>query len=150
MVPIKMQESDYRLMLFRRDFKVFVEQSMRDAYLQFLVEGEILDEVMALDVLERQRQETPPIGRLALVENFMSMKQITQVVKALSDSDLRFGELAIQKGYLKTTQLLVLLDIQRKKRPGINKIIADMELADTDILNTLRTVFLSRIRALVT
>jgi hypothetical protein len=130
--------------------KVFVEQSMRDAYLQFLVECEILDEVQALDVLERQRQDTPPVGRLALVENYMTMKEITRVVKALSDTDMRFGEMAIQMGYLKTTQLLVLLDIQRKKRPGLNKIIVELGLSDEVTLKTLQKVFLSRIRALVT
>lgn len=125
---------------------MFVEQSMRDAYLQFLVDRNILDDVAALDVRDVQQQQTPPIGRLAVVEGYLTMKQIFSIVKTQCDSDDRFGELAIKMGYLKTQQLLILLDIQRTKRPGLNAIIAQMGLADTKTLDTLRKEFLSCIK----
>ena len=129
---------------------MFVEQSMRDAYLQFLVDHNILDEVAALDVRDKQQQETPPIGRLAMAEGYLTMKQTFNVVNAQGNSDRRFGELAMEMGYLKTPQLLILLDIQRTKRPGLNKIIAEMGLAEADTLSTLRKEFLASIRELVT
>jgi len=129
---------------------VFVEQSMRDAYLQYLVDQNILDEVAALDVRDQQQRETPPIGRLAVVEGVLTMKQIFSILNAQGDSDRRFGELAIQMGFMKTQQLLILLDIQRKKRPGLNGIIVEMGLSDAETLNTLRKEFLSCIKKMVT
>lgn len=128
---------------------VFVEQSMRDAYLQFLVDKKILDEVAALDVRDKQQQETPPIGRLAMSEGFLTMKQTFTVVNAQGESDRRFGELAIEMGFMKTAQMLILLDIQRTKRPGLNHIIVDMGLAEKEPLDTLRKEFMASIRNLV-
>jgi hypothetical protein len=129
---------------------VFVEQSMRDAYLQYLVDRKILDEVVALDVRDQQQRETPPIGRLAVVEGVLTMKQVFTIVNAQGDSDKRFGEMAIKMGFMKTAQLLILLDIQRTKRPGLNEIIEGMGLADEETLKTLRKEFISRIKEMVT
>ena len=129
---------------------MFVEQSMRDAYLQFLVDQNVLDEVAALDVRDMQQKETPPIGRLAVVEGVLTMKQIFRILNAQADSDRRFGELAIEMGFMKTQQLLILLDIQRTKRPGLNKIIMEMGLADSKTLGTLRKEFLATIKEMVT
>ncbi len=129
---------------------MFVEQSMRDAYLQYLVDKNILDEVVALDVRDQQHRETPPIGRLAVVEGVLDMKQVFTIVNAQGDSDQRFGEVAIQLGYMKTQQLLILLDIQRTKRPGLNGIIEGMGLADAKTLKALRKEFLSFINEMVT
>lgn len=129
---------------------MFVEQSMRDAYLQYLVDRKILDEVVALDVRDQQQRETPPIGRLAVVEGVLTMKQVFTIVNAQGDSDKRFGEMAIKMGFMKTAQLLILLDIQRTKRPGLNEIIEGMGLADEETLKTLRKEFISRIKEMVT
>ena len=129
---------------------VFVEQSMRDAYLQFLVDRKILDEVVALDVRDQQQHETPPIGRLAVVEGVLTMKQVFTIVNAQGDSDKRFGEVAIKMGLMKTAQLLILLDIQRTKRPGLNEIIEGMGLADRESLKALRKEFISCIKEMVT
>ena len=129
---------------------MFVEQSMRDAYLQFLVDRKILDEVVALDVRDQQQLETPPIGRLAVVEGVLTMKQVFTIVNAQGDSDKRFGEMAIKMGYMKTAQLLILLDIQRTKRPGLNEIIEGMGLADEETLKTLRKEFILCIKEMVT
>jgi len=128
---------------------VFVEQSMRDAYLQFLVERGILDEVTALDVRDCQQQETPPIGRLAVIEGVLTMKQIFSILNVQGDSGRRFGELAIEMGFMKTQQLLILLDIQRTKRPGLNGIITRMGLTDEETLTTLRKDFLARMKEMV-
>ncbi len=128
---------------------MFVEQSMRDAYLQFLIEMGILDEATALEVRDCQQQETPPIGRLAVIEGVLTMKQIFSVLNAQVDSDRRFGELAIEMGYMNTQQLLILLDIQRTKRPGLNGIIARMGLTDEETLTTLRKDFLDRMKEMV-
>ena len=129
---------------------MFVEQSMRDAYLQYLVDRKILDEVVALDVRVQQQREPPPIGRLAVVEGVLTMKQVFTIVNAQGDSDKRFGEMAIKMGFMKTAQLLILLDIQRTKRPGLNEIIEGMGLADEETLKTLRKEFISRIKEMVT
>lgn len=128
---------------------MFVEQSMRDAYLQFLVDKKVLDEVIALDVRDKQQQETPPLGRLAVVEGYLTMKQIFTILNSQGTSDRRFGELAIEMGMLKTQQLLILLDIQRTKRPGLNEIIAEMDLVDIKTLNSLRKEFLNYIKTMV-
>ncbi len=148
--PIILEYRGKPIFSILEEMTVFVEQSMRDAYLQFLVDQNVLDEVAALDVRDMQQQETPPIGRLAVVEGVLTMKQIFRILNAQGDSDRRFGELAIQMGFMKTPQLLILLDIQRTKRPGLNKIIMEMGLADSKTLGTLRKEFLATIKEMVT
>ena len=128
---------------------VFIDQPVRDAYLQFLVNWNALDEVAALDVLDQQKRETPPIGRLALEARILSMKQVFQILNAQADSDLRFGEIAMGLGFMKGDQLLDLLETQKKRRPGLNKIIAELGFVEKESLNTLRQEFFDHIMELV-
>ncbi len=128
---------------------MFIDQPVRDAYLQFLVEWGALDEVHALDVLAQQSKETPPIGRLALEANVLSMKQVFQILNAQADSDMRFGEIAIALGFMNGDELIELLKTQNQRRPGLNKLIAQMGFSEESTLKTLRQEFFSHVDVLV-
>ncbi len=129
---------------------MFIDQPVRDAYLQFLVECDALDEVAALDVMDQQNRETPPIGRLALETEILTMKQVFQILNAQADSDMRFGEIAIGLGFMNGAQLLELLETQKKRRPGLNKLIYELGFASIETLNTRRQEFFDHVDALVT
>ena len=129
---------------------MFVNQTILDAYLQYLVDWDVLDEDAALDVLEQQKKETPPIGRLAMLSKVMTMKQVVKVLDAQVDSDLRFGEVALELGFMTDQQLLDLLESQNKCRPGVNKIIVDLGFADQATVETRCEDFLNHIGELVT
>ena len=129
---------------------MFIDQPVRDAYLQFLVEWKALDEVAALDVLDHQNRETPPIGRLALESKILSMKQVFQILNAQADSDMRFGEIAIGLGFMNGEQLMDLLETQKKRRPGLNQLISELGLVEKETLNSLRKEFFDHIEQLVT
>ncbi len=128
---------------------MYCDQSLRDAYLKFLIEWEVLDEVKALDVLDQQQKETPPIGRLALKEGILDMKQIFSVLGAQVDSDLKFGEIAISLGFMTLPELEQLLTLQKNSRPGLNLIVTEMGLAKAETLQSLHKEFLSRVADLV-
>jgi len=100
-------------------------------------------------VLDKQQKETPPLGRLALKENVLTMKQVFKVLSAQSESDIRFGEMAISLSFMTNQQLMDLLKLQKKSRPSLNKIVTDMGLAKTETLKTLHVEFLEQIAELV-
>ena len=97
-----------------------------EGFAQFLVQQEIIGTETALQALDLQRAATPPVGRLALEQQLLTMKQVFAVLSAQADSGRRFGEQAVVMGYLDDAQLAALLAHQRDVRPGLSAILHDM------------------------
>ncbi len=97
-----------------------------EGFAQFLVQREIIAPETALQALDLQRAATPPVGRLALEQQLLTMKQVFAVLSAQAVSDRRFGEQAVVMGYLAEAQLEELLAHQREVRPGLSAILYDM------------------------
>ncbi len=97
-----------------------------EGFAQFLVQREIIAPDTALQALDLQRAATPPVGRLALEQQLLTMRQVFTVLAAQADSGRRFGEQAVLMDYLDDEQLSALLSHQRQVRPGLSAILYDM------------------------
>lgn len=83
----------------------------------FLVnEGEIDCEAFFRVSAERS-QRTDPIGKIALAERMMTMKQVMHVLAEQEEKQNRFGETAIQLEYLTREDLWRLIYLQSEQRP---------------------------------
>lgn len=120
---------------------------LNEAFAQHLVTEEIINEEQALLALEQQRHLTPPVGRLALEMNYLTMKQVFRVLQEQADSQMRFGEMAITLGYLDNAQLDELLDLQRQRRPGLCDVLFGMGLARKGVLQKERKAFLRSVES---
>ncbi|PID82005.1 hypothetical protein CSB20_00125 [bacterium DOLZORAL124_64_63] len=122
---------------------MFNEIHLSEAYLQFMVDAEILSEADALEVMDAQRKGTPAIGRLALQSGILDMKQVFRVLAAQVDMNTRFGETAINLGYMTESDLIRLLDEQKQRRPKVHQVILEMGLISPEALATVRENFLN-------
>ncbi len=129
---------------------MFNEIYLSEAYLQFMVDAEILSEADALEVMDAQRKDTPAIGRLALRSGILDMKQVFRVLAAQVDTNTRFGETAINLGYMTEPDLIRLLDEQKQLRPKVHQIILDMGLISPETLATVREDFLNDLARMLT
>ena len=79
--------------------------------------------VAALDV---QRRSRPLIGRIALTERILSVRQVMRILDAQVTRAGPFGEVGIELGFLTPDGLENLLGIQRDMTPKIGEILVQM------------------------
>ncbi len=120
-----------------------------EAFAQFLVDTYVVSAEDALAALDEQRRRTPPIGRLALKKGLLSMKQVFAVLAEQPETGLRFGEQAIFMGYLEREAMEKLLDEQRRLRPGVCEILAEMGIAKKTVLQKCRRDFVRSLEAVL-
>jgi hypothetical protein len=128
---------------------MFDDLHFSEAFAQFLVDRDVVAPQTALQALDLQRDATPPIGRLALEEEVMTMKQVMTVLAEQADTGLRFGEQAVRMGYLETGELTRLLELQRVSRPGLSAILYDMGALTRRQLQTQRRAFLRELESVL-
>jgi len=119
--------------------------SLEETFLQFLLDHEVIDEAAALAVLDRRRDKTPPLGRLALQKRMLNVRQVFLILSTKIDTGLRFGEQAIKLGYLDETQLENLLILQTRSRPGVCRLLGEMQFVETRTLDSLHRQFLESV-----
>lgn len=124
-------------------------QKLCEAFLEHLIDADLIDADAAVRVLDEQRRQTPPIGRLALGEGILTMKQIFEVLRIQTDSGLRFGEQAIELGYMDEEQLVALLKFQRESRPSVGGLIYDLGYARKGELQKARREFMRQLEAVL-
>lgn len=112
-----------------------------EAFAQFLVDTNVIGAEDALAALDEQRRRTPPIGRLALKGGLLNMKQVFAILAEQPETGLRFGEQAIFMGYLERESMELLLDEQRRLRPGLGEILSDMGVVKKAQLQKCRREF---------
>jgi hypothetical protein len=87
-----------------------------------------------IDALDRQTARQQPIGRVAYDESILTADQIIKVLgeqtHELEASRKRFGEIAVDHGYLNDTQVGQLLSAQRDGRPLLGDILVQMGVLD--------------------
>lgn len=120
-----------------------------EAFAQFLVDTYVVAAEDALAALDEQRRRTPPIGRLALKKGLLSMKQVFAVLAEQPETGLRFGEQAIFMGYLERSDMERLLDEQRRLRPGLCEILAEMGIVKKGVLQKCRRDFVRSLEAVL-
>lgn len=122
---------------------------LSEAYLEHLIENDVIDAVDAVRILDAQRQQTPQIGRISLLKGYLSMKQVFEILKTQVDTGLRFGEQAILLGFLDDHQLVELLEEQKCSRPGIGEIVYKLGYARKGILQKSRRTFMRELESML-
>lgn len=115
---------------------------LASAFLDYLIAEGVIDAEVAREVLAEQCRQTTPVGRLALLNGWMTMKQVSKVLDMQLDSKRRFGEQAIALGYLEPVQLDALLAEQQRHRPGVGAILVRLGYATRGDLQRKRRAFL--------
>lgn len=123
--------------------------NLTESFLEHLIARGVIDAETAVLALDEQRRRTTPIGRMALLKGYLTMKQVFQVLHIQTDTGLRFGEQAIALGYLNETQLLELLTEQRQNKPGVGEILFELGLARKGDLQKSRREFVRELEALL-
>lgn len=78
-----------------------------------------------VEAVGRREEERLPLGQVAIEERMLGVRQVLDVIRTqLLDPDRRFGEVAVEKGYLTTSQVAALLRLQRQRqRPVIDHLV---------------------------
>jgi len=111
---------------------------------QYLIAQGIVDEKSVYDALNCQKARKQPIGKIALQEKMLTVKQVFAIlnIKAeklnnKSEKPKLFGEIAIELGYLDARSVDDLLSIQRKSVTPIGEILIEMGKIDHPTLETM-------------
>jgi hypothetical protein len=118
-----------------------------EAFAQYLVDNDVIAAEEALQALDEQRRRTPPIGRLALKKGLLNMKQVFAILAEQPETGLRFGEQAVFMGYLERPSMEALLEEQRRLRPGLGEILAEMGVVRKGALQKCRREFVRGMEA---
>ena len=124
--------------------------NLSESFLEHLIVHDVIDTEAALYALNEQRRQTPPIGRLAMLKEYLNMKQIFEVLRLQADSGLKFGEQAITLGYLTNEQLEELLSLQQNSKPGVGGILFELGLAKKGVLQKKRREFMRELEIMLT
>ena len=86
------------------------------------------------NALDQQYARRTPIGVIALREGVLSVKGLSEILSWQNDSDLRFGETAVQLGHLQREEFTRLINIQAAETPPIGEVLVDMGILDRETL----------------
>jgi len=92
----------------------------------FLVRQGLVTPLAVIKAMDRQRELSQPIGKIALTQRMLSMRQVFEILDHQADRPLKFGELAIELGHLTQAQVDLLLKIQREARRDIGSLLVEM------------------------
>ncbi len=75
--------------------------------------------------LARRDQERPPLGQVAIEQGVMTATHVLDVLRfQIAEPTRRFGELAVERGYLDSHQVAALLmEQQERQRPVIEHLV---------------------------
>ena len=84
-------------------------------FVVYLYQQGRLDAVESMVVMDSLVKRRPPIGRIAVREGLLSVKEVMTILAAQSDAGprIRFGEMAVRMGYLTEGDLDWLLRTQQ-------------------------------------
>ncbi len=118
-----------------------LDKNLTKAFLEYLTGQGVLSDQQVLSALDRQRELTSPIGRIALQTRTLTMKQVNATLSSQLGSELRFGEQAIALGFMDRTDLEFLLTQQDQMRPKIGQVLIEMGIASGEEIDRLRVQF---------
>lgn len=90
---------------------------------------------VALEALDRYVETRIPIGRLAMNEGMLKMGPLLHILdEQLEEASVgnarRFGEIAVDLGYLTEVQVKALLEAQAEVSPSFEQILIDLGAFD--------------------
>ncbi len=100
-----------------------------------MVEHGFMTPEQALRSFEERRCARPMLGRPALSRKKLTMKQVFAVLSAHSGTPRRFGETAVDLGYLKPEDVEALLKLQRERTPSVVELLVAQGVASRKVLS---------------
>jgi hypothetical protein len=96
----------------------------------YLYRNGLVSADQVLEAAERQVNDRPPIGRLALEQKLMTMHQVAEVLAAQADARKAFGRIAVERGFLREIDVARLLMIQNDRTKPIDDYLVAMGAID--------------------
>jgi hypothetical protein len=110
-----------------------------------LAEGIASIEQMEAAVIER-RQRRPAIGQIAIKHRKLTMAQVFRILEHQAATGKRFGEIALELGFLKADDLYELLQLQGRMTPSLAEVLVDTAVVSRDQLADVQTRIEERLR----
>ena len=85
----------------------------------YLVEKGVITEAITREVLAEQSSARVRLGTIAVAEKMLTEKQAEEINHLETQMDMRFGDIAVDKGYLTGDQVKALLDKQRSEEHNV-------------------------------
>jgi len=108
---------------------------------QFLVNNDIVTEVMVFEALLMQEKRQENIARIAIGKRFLTVKQVLTIFNKQTDSCVSFTDMAVSLGYLTASEVSELLSLQQQSRPMLGEILVEMGVMDNGTLNVMLDKF---------
>lgn len=115
----------------------------------YLVREQLITADELVDALEHQFHSRPPIGQLAVTSGMISMKQAFHLVGLQMTLHRRFGELAIELGYLTDDDIESLLAQQSRLQLALSEVLVARNTLSAEILREAQVRYYSQADAAV-
>lgn len=92
-----------------------------------LVRTGVITPQQYVEAIQRQTEETTPLGQIAIEAGLMTAREVFEVLhRQRTDGRRRFGDLAIELGYLDRGQVALLLLEQLERRRSVMSHLQEM------------------------
>lgn len=99
---------------------------MLNQYLgNYLLNHNLVDRDILISLLDENKKAHVKLGVLAIESNLMTAKQVSEVHEMQKRFDKKFGELAVEKGYLKEADVDYLLNQQKVNSIQLSQLLID-------------------------
>lgn len=92
---------------------------------QFLVSRGLLTEADLAEAVDIQHKRQSLLGQVAIREQYMTVRQVMDVLRSQAGTSLPFGTVAVQLGYLDEPDVEELLALQANTRPKLADILIE-------------------------
>jgi hypothetical protein len=92
---------------------------------QFLVARGLLTEADLNEALDIQQERQSLLGQIAIREQYMTVRQVMDVLRGQAGGASPFGEVAVQLGYLDKPDVEELLILQHNTRPRLTDVLIE-------------------------
>lgn len=94
----------------------------------YLLSNNLVDPHVLMSLLDENKKAHVKLGILAINSNLMTAKQVNEIHEMQKKIDKRFGELAVEKGYLKEADVDFLLGQQRLNSVQLSQLLVDKNI----------------------
>lgn len=92
---------------------------------QFLITRGLLTETDLVEATDIQQKRQSLLGQVAIREQYMTVRQVMDVLRSQAGTGLPFGAVAVQLGYLDEPDVEELLALQANTRPKLADILIE-------------------------
>jgi hypothetical protein len=104
----------------------------------YLVERSLITLENFVAALDKQQGSRVPIGKLALSEGLLQVRDLYTILDDQAKSRQRFGEIAIRLGFLTLEQVDHLLVLQQTQMPSVADLLLGLGILDAPALEKAR------------